>query len=149
VRREKEHHGYRLLERYKSLDELWTVLFQREFRADPLRGTFFSLPWELRDMVYRTLFNQVDITQTGLVLTYDAVSNRFWPDTRDVYHRKPAEFRRTIDALLVLDAMNKEIRREAQIMFWSLAEYTFLQWKGVDSYGPPLHSLRAVAAGNR
>jgi hypothetical protein len=91
------------------------------------KKSFLYLPREVRDMVYRHVFNIPEITgassqmgKSSLDIDYDADSDRFWPvdnldDTR--------EFRRTIDALLVLGTFNKIVRKEARAVFWSMTHF--------------------------
>jgi hypothetical protein len=88
------------------------------------KKSFLCLPRKLRDMVYRHVFNVPDITgassqmgKSSLDIDYDADSDRFWPvDNLD----DALEFRRTIDALLVLGTLNKIVRKEARAVFWSM-----------------------------
>jgi hypothetical protein len=108
-----------------SLDKFWALLFQREFHEEQRKG-FMSLPHELRDTIYQHVFSTPDITNTHaqvsrvLDLQYDADSDRFWPVENLLDAR---EFRRTIDALLVLGTLNKDMRRGARATFWSIADF--------------------------
>jgi hypothetical protein len=77
------------------------------------KKSFLYLPREVRDMVYRHVFNIPDITgassqmgKSSLDIDYDADSDRFWPVDN-----------RTIDALLVLGTFNKIVRKEARAVF--------------------------------
>jgi hypothetical protein len=126
-RRRKRERGSRLMGRCASQTVLWTLLFQSDFRADMTKKSFLCLPRELRDMVYHHVFNISDITgassqmgKSSLDIDYDAVTNRFWPIEPI---SNPSDFRRTIDALLVLGTLNKTVWKEIRAVFWSMAHF--------------------------
>jgi len=98
----------------KTKSEVWPVFFQRTFQADHNREPFISLPRELRDTIYRLVFNDLILTEHAMKLLYDEDWDRFY----STGHGFPG-----VRTLRVLGSMNKLIRKEARATFWSLAKF--------------------------
>ena len=122
----------------RRLREHPEMMLTSEFKRDPSRISFTDLPGEIRNMIYDlALFEPLsgDFAQAGN-WEMTASSGRLFLSRYRTYHLEldlgELRYDRTISALHVVGALDKQIRKEVQTFFWAQTHITIV----LENYHP-------------